>query len=60
MLALHKGEFLVQQCERTFRSYMEVSLGIVMGDEDGAIKRESALQYKGILNGACEGGSGQL
>ena len=50
----------MQQCERAFRSYMEVSLGFVMGDEDNVIKRESALRYKGILNGVCEGGSGQL
>ena len=31
-----------------------------MGGEDGVIKRESALRYKGIPNGVCEGRSGQL
>ena len=50
----------MQQCERTFRSDSELSLGIHMGDEDGIIKRNYALRYKCILDAVCEDVSGQL
>ena len=50
----------MQQCERAFRSDSELILGIVMGDEDGVIKSNSALRYKCVLNAVCEGVSVQL